>query len=41
MYSALAGFIDQGESVEEAVAREVREEAGIAVRNVRYHSSQP
>ena len=41
MYSALAGFIDQGESIEEAVAREVREEAGIAVRNVRYHSSQP
>ena len=41
MYSALAGFIDQGESVEEAVAREVREEAGIAVRNIRYHSSQP
>ena len=41
MYSALAGFIDQGESIEEAVAREVREEAGIEVRNVRYHSSQP
>ena len=41
MYSALAGFIDQGESIEEAVAREVREEAGIEVKNVRYHSSQP
>ena len=41
MYSALAGFMDQGESVEEAVAREVREEAGIEVKNVRYHSSQP
>ena len=41
MYSALAGFIDQGESIEEAVAREVREEAGVEVRNVRYHSSQP
>ncbi len=41
MYSALAGFMDQGESIEEAVAREVREEAGIEVRNVRYHSSQP
>ena len=41
MYSALAGFIDQGESIEEAVAREVREEAGIAVRNITYHSSQP
>ncbi len=40
-YSALAGFVDQGESIEEAVAREVMEEAGIAVKNVRYHSSQP
>ncbi|MGA0840032.1 MAG: NAD(+) diphosphatase [Pseudomonadales bacterium] len=40
-YSALAGFIDQGESIEEAVRREVREEAGIEVGAVRYHSSQP
>ncbi len=40
-FSALAGFMDQGESVEEAVAREVMEESGIRVRNVRYHSSQP
>ena len=40
-YSALAGFVDQGESIEEAVAREVMEEAGIKVKNVRYHSSQP
>jgi len=40
-YSALAGFVDQGESIEEAVAREVMEEAGIKVGNVRYHSSQP
>jgi NAD+ diphosphatase len=40
-YSALAGFIDQGESIEEAVRREVREEAGIEVGRVRYHSSQP
>ncbi|MCZ6659713.1 MAG: NAD(+) diphosphatase [Gammaproteobacteria bacterium] len=41
MYSALAGFIDQGESIEEAVRREVKEEAGIDVGAVRYHSSQP
>ena len=40
-YSALAGFMDQGESIEEAVAREVMEEAGIKVGAVRYHSSQP
>ena len=40
-YSALAGFMDQGESIEEAVAREVMEEAGIQVAAVRYHSSQP
>ncbi len=40
-YSALAGFIDQGESIEEAVRREVMEEAGIEVGEVRYHSSQP
>ena len=41
MYSALAGFMDQGEAIEEAVAREIMEEAGIQVKNVRYHSSQP
>lgn len=41
MYSALAGFIDQGEAIEEAVRREVMEEAGIRVGEVRYHSSQP
>ncbi len=41
MYSALAGFIDQGESIEEGVRREVKEEAGIDVGEVRYHSSQP
>ena len=40
-YSALAGFMDQGECIEEAVAREVMEEAGIRVGAVRYHSSQP
>lgn len=41
MFSALAGFIDHGESIEDAVRREVREEAGIEVRAIRYHSSQP
>ena len=40
-YSALAGFVDQAESIEEAVRREVREESGIEVGEVRYHSSQP
>ena len=40
-YSALAGFMDQAESIEEAVRREVMEEAGIQAINVRYHSSQP
>ena len=40
-YSALAGFIDQDESIEDAVRREVMEEAGLAVGPVHYHSSQP
>ena len=40
-YSALAGFVEPGESVEEAVARELMEEAGVAVRDVRYVASQP
>ncbi len=40
-YSALAGFLEPGESIEEAVARELFEEAGIRVRDVRYIASQP
>lgn len=40
-FSALAGFVEPGESVEEAVAREVLEEAGVKVRDVTYVSSQP
>jgi len=41
MYSALAGFVEGGETIEEAVARETGEEAGIAVEDVRYTCSQP
>jgi NAD+ diphosphatase len=41
VYSVLAGFVEPGESLEDAVAREVLEESGVAVRDVRYHSSQP
>ncbi len=41
MYSTLAGFVEPGESLEDAVAREVREEAAIEVASVTYHSSQP
>lgn len=40
-YSALAGFVEPGESLEEAVARELSEEAGIVARAVRYMASQP
>ncbi len=41
MYSVIAGFVDPGETLEEAVKREVREEIGIDVENVRYFGSQP
>ena len=41
MFSTLAGFVEPGESLEEAVAREVFEEVGLRVRDIVYHSSQP
>ncbi len=41
VFSTLAGFVDPGESLEEAVAREVMEEAGIKVSNINYVASQP
>jgi NAD+ diphosphatase len=41
MYSCLAGFVEPGETIEDAVRRETLEEAGIALGRVRYHSSQP
>lgn len=40
-YSIIAGFVEPGETLEEAVAREIREEVGIEVRNIRYFASQP
>jgi NAD+ diphosphatase len=40
-YSTIAGFVEPGESLEDAVVREVAEETGVAVTEVRYDSSQP
>jgi NAD+ diphosphatase len=41
MFSTLAGFVDPGETLEQCVAREVKEEVGIEVKNIRYFGSQP
>lgn len=40
-YSTIAGFVEPGESLEDAVVREVLEETGVRVRSVDYHASQP
>ena len=40
-YSVLAGFVEPGESLEECVQREIREEVGLTVKNIRYFGSQP
>jgi NAD+ diphosphatase len=40
-YSLVAGFVEPGETIEHAVCREVREEVGIAIKNIRYCASEP
>ena len=40
-YSLIAGFVEPGETIEHAVHREVREEAGVAIKNIRYRASEP
>ncbi|KTD43663.1 NAD(+) diphosphatase [Legionella quateirensis] len=41
VYSILAGFVDPGESLEQTVVREVKEEVGITIKNLQYFGSQP
>lgn len=41
LYSIIAGFVEQGETVEMAVRREVYEEVGIKIKNIKYHHSRP
>jgi NAD+ diphosphatase len=41
LYSVLAGFVEPGETLEEAVQREIEEEVGVRVKNIRYFGSQP
>ena len=41
LYSVLAGFVEPGETFEECVRREVREEVGIEIKNITYYTSQP
>lgn len=40
-YGLVAGFVETGETLEEAAMREIKEEVGLEVQNIRYHSSQP
>ncbi|WP_147383175.1 NAD(+) diphosphatase [Pontibacter oryzae] len=41
MYAVIAGFLEPGETLEQAVAREAMEETGVSLRSITYHSSQP